>query len=94
MLPFDTLNNNTLRGLLYILIGTLLLLYTLDIMTVGVSIVLMIGSILLIIYGIRIGGFYQAIQRMWQRYRTKKPTAVETTKDKDKPNQSTQIDDK
>jgi len=92
MLPFDTLHNNTLRGLLYVIIGSLLLLYTLDIMTVGVSIVLMICSILLIIYGFRVGGFHQTIQKIWNRFRTKKPTSIDVSKDNKKEDQPTRED--
>lgn len=76
VLPLDTLASNTLRGLLYIIIGMMLLLHTLDIITVGVSIVLIVASFLLILYGIRIGNFYQTTMNIWKRYRAKKPPST------------------
>jgi hypothetical protein len=55
------------KGALLIGGGFLLLLYTLGIIQTGLNTLLIIGAIIMIVYGILIGDYYTKIRKMFQK---------------------------
>lgn len=75
---------STLKGLLYIVGGTVLLLYTLDIMKQSLTYVLIAASIIMILYGILKSGIADRVLQIIEQYRSKsldKAKSEKSTKD-------------
>lgn len=61
------ITKNNLRGIILIIMGVVLLLYTLGFMQKGLNTLLIIGSICLIIYGAVSSGIYQMLRDMFKK---------------------------
>lgn len=59
------------KGILYILFGSILLLYTLGIFQKGFSLLIILGSLALIVYGMVISGYWATIETLIRK-KTKK----------------------
>ncbi len=57
-------HQNPLQGLLILIAGFLLLLYTLNLVTAGVNLVLIIVAMCLIMYGAIASGLYQMLKNL------------------------------
>ncbi len=54
-------NNNTVKGILLIITGSILLLHTLGILVQWLNTILITGSIIMIIYGIVLAGYHKKV---------------------------------
>jgi hypothetical protein len=64
-------NVKTLRGILIMIVGAVLLLYTLGLIEVGLSFVLVVLAVASIVYGFYISGLYGLLQDYLHRSRQK-----------------------
>lgn len=68
----DTNNRNIVKGLLLLITGVLLLLYTLNLITTGINAVLILASVGLIIYGTVTSGLDQVLKRLYESFTHRK----------------------
>lgn len=67
--PTNWHSNHTIQGILLLIAGVLLFLYTLNILTTGITIVLIIASIALIAYGAMVSGLDKIIMNLIHKFR-------------------------
>lgn len=67
----DPNNRNVVKGLLLLITGVLLLLYTLNLITTGINALLILASVGLIVYGSVTSGLDKVLSNLYNRIRNR-----------------------
>lgn len=68
----DSNNRNVVKGLLLLITGVLLLLYTLNLITTGINALLILASVGLIVYGSVTSGLDEVLKKLFSKITNRK----------------------